>query len=142
MKYILDASVAVRWFLESNEFDKARQLRRDFENRVHELLAPETIIWETSNALIKAERQKLIVPGEAKAHFLNFLTTQPVLLSARRLVNRAMDIALQTQAGLYDCMYVVLADREKCELITADKRLVRNLQNRFPFVRSIATALF
>jgi predicted nucleic acid-binding protein len=62
-----------------------------------------------------------------------------VLLSARQLVHGALDIALQTRAGLYDCMYVVLADREKCELVTADQRLVGNLQNRFPFVRSIAT---
>src|SRR5438874_2270546 len=134
MKYVLDASVAVRWFLESNDYDKARRLRRDYENRIHELLAPETVIWETSNALIKTERQKLIVPGEAKAHFYNFLTTQPVLHGVRPLVHKAMDIALQTRAGLYDCMYVVLAEREACELVTADDRLIRNLQPMFPFI--------
>ncbi len=30
MKYILDASVSVRWFLESNDFDKARHLQNRF----------------------------------------------------------------------------------------------------------------
>jgi predicted nucleic acid-binding protein len=41
--------------------------------------------------------------------------------------------------GVYDCLYVALADREGCELVTADDRLVRNLQHRFPFIVSLAS---
>jgi predicted nucleic acid-binding protein len=29
--------------------------------------------------------------------------------------------------GVYDCLYVALAEREKCDLVTADEKLVRNL---------------
>lgn len=52
-----------------------------------------------------------------------------------------MSLALKTNAGLYDCMYVGLAEREKCEFFTADDRLIRILQRqaRFSFVRPIAT---
>lgn len=30
--------------------------------------------------------------------------------------------------GVYDCIYVALAEHEKCELVTADTTLVRVLQ--------------
>jgi predicted nucleic acid-binding protein len=52
-----------------------------------------------------------------------------------------MSLALKTNAGLYDCMYVGLAEREKCEFFTADDRLIRILQGQtqFAFVRSIAS---
>jgi predicted nucleic acid-binding protein len=36
------------------------------------------------------------------------------------------------------CLYVALAERERCELVTADDKLVRNLQPTFPFVRPLA----
>ena len=41
--------------------------------------------------------------------------------------------------GFYDCLYVALAERENCELVTADDKLIRNLQKTFPFVRDLAT---
>ena len=41
--------------------------------------------------------------------------------------------------GVYDCLYVALAEREQCELITADDRLVRSMQPLFPFVVSLAS---
>lgn len=134
MKYDIDASISAQWFLAPPLSAKAMQLRADYRNQVHELLAPETILWETANALLKAERQKLIHPGQATVHFYDFPTTQPGLCPAPPLVQRAMTIALRTRAGLYDCMYVVLADREQCPFMTADQRLLNNLQAHFPFI--------
>ncbi len=36
--------------------------------------------------------------------------------------------------GSYDCLYVALAEREGCELVTADERLLNSLGRQFPFV--------
>jgi predicted nucleic acid-binding protein len=41
--------------------------------------------------------------------------------------------------AIYDCLYVALAEQEKCELATADDRLVNNLQVQFPFIRHLST---
>jgi hypothetical protein len=41
MKYVVDASVALKWVLPEAQSGKARNLRDDFQNRVHELLAPD-----------------------------------------------------------------------------------------------------
>lgn len=102
MKYVVDASVAVLWELNDADDDKARRLRVDYQNRIHELFSPETIIWETANSLLKAERQKIIKPGHAELYYFDFLRTQPALCSAGPFVGRAIKIALQTRAGLYD----------------------------------------
>jgi predicted nucleic acid-binding protein len=49
-----------------------------------------------------------------------------------------MDLVLRTRAGLYDCMHVVLAEREQCAFVTADQRLVNDLQAQFPFLVPLA----
>ncbi len=41
------------------------------------------------------------------------------------LLPRAVELSSQRRIGVYDCLYVALAEREGCELVTADDRLVR-----------------
>ena len=41
--------------------------------------------------------------------------------------------------GVYDCLYVALAEQEKCELVTADTTLVRALQPTFSFIRTLSS---
>ena len=55
------------------------------------------------------------------------------------LLPRAIEISLQTRHGVYDCLYVALAEQEGCELLTADMRLINNLQPTFPFVTPLAS---
>jgi predicted nucleic acid-binding protein len=84
--------------------------------------------------LTKAERQKLIPAGGARMLIQDVLSTPPVLHAADPLLYRAVDISSQTRSAYYDCLYVALAEREGCELVTADDRLTRNLQLQFPFL--------
>jgi predicted nucleic acid-binding protein len=139
MKYVVDASVAVRWELQAADSDKARRLRAEYVNRIHEPLAPETIIWEMANSLIKAERQKNVPAGDAERLYYDFFTTQPALCSPRPFVARGLKIALGARAGLYDVFYALLAPQEQCELVTADLRMINNLQSTFPFIRPLSS---
>jgi predicted nucleic acid-binding protein len=50
---------------------------------------------------------------------------------------RAFALSSKIRIGIYDCLYVALADREQCELVTTDERLVRVLHEQFPFVVSL-----
>lgn len=34
-----------------------------------------------------------------------------------------MDIAMDTERSVYDCLYLALAEREGCRFVTADRRL-------------------
>jgi len=40
MRYVIDSSVAIKWVVPEPYSDKARQLRVDYENAVHDLIAP------------------------------------------------------------------------------------------------------
>ena len=51
---------------------------------------------------------------------------------------RAYALSSALQIGVYDCIYVAVAEREGCELITADSRLVNRLQTQFPFIKALA----
>ena len=55
------------------------------------------------------------------------------------LLDHAVDISSQTRSGLYDCLYVALAERAGCELVTDDQKLIANLKPHFRFIVSLAS---
>jgi predicted nucleic acid-binding protein len=69
---------------------------------------------------------------------INWVIVEPDSNKAARLRD-VFDISIQTRHNFYDCLYVALAERERCELLTADAKLVTNLQPTFPFITSLAT---
>lgn len=139
MKYVLDSSVALKWVLPEPDVSKAVQLRDDYHNGVHELLAPDIFPVETLHALTKAERRQRIAPANGWTLWQSLLADAPAMHSHLSLLGRAYQIASAARIGVYDCLYVALAEQEGCELITADGRLVASLQARFPFIRDLAS---
>ncbi len=140
MKYVSDCSTAFPAYVAEPLSGKAVALRDAYLNGIHELHAPDFITTEMSNALIVAERRGRIAVGDATRLFRDFLKQLPVLHPAwPDLLPRAHAIAAMTDASVYDCLYVSLAEREKCELVTADDRLVRILQPQFPFIIPLAS---
>lgn len=138
MKYVLDASVALKWVLPEPDSAKAVALRDDFRNQIHELLAPDIFPVEITHALTRTERQGRIAIGESGQHLADILTTLPDLHPPLPLLPRACELSSAMRIGVYDCLYLALAEREGCELVTADSKLVK-LQSSFPFVVSLAS---
>jgi predicted nucleic acid-binding protein len=134
MKYVLDSSVAFKWVVPEDDSDKANRLRDDFRKGIHQLFAPEFFPFELAHALTRAERQGRIPVGQAKLFWGDAMSTPPGLLPVLPLAGRAIDISSQARVGVYDCLYVALAEQEKCEFVTADDKLVKNLQAMFPFL--------
>jgi predicted nucleic acid-binding protein len=139
MKYVLDASVAAYWVLRNPLQAKALKLRTEYQQNIHELIAPSHFPGEIASALTKAERQKLFPVGSARRLIQHILNTAPVLYAIDSPINRAVEISSQTRTGFYDCLYVALAEQENCELITADDKLINALQKQFPFILSLAS---
>ncbi|HEY5314933.1 MAG TPA: type II toxin-antitoxin system VapC family toxin [Pirellulales bacterium] len=129
MKYVLDASVALKWVFGEEGSDKALQLRAEFVLGVHDILAPDIFAIEVGHALSKAHRQRKISEDEAHAYFIDLLSTPPRLYPSASLLPRAYEFALQSRASLYDCLYLALAEQSGCSLLTADQRLIQNLQS-------------
>jgi hypothetical protein len=82
MRYVLDASVALKWVLIEPDAAKARQLRDDFRNGIHELIAPDSFALEIAHALTKAERRGMI--RDAGGLWTDVMTTSPVALPLAR----------------------------------------------------------
>lgn len=133
MKFVLDASVALKWVLEEVDSDPARRLRQAFTQSVHDLIAPDTFAVEVAHALTKAERRGFIGSGHATLYLASILSTRPTLHSYLTLLPRAVEISSTVRIGVYDCLYLALAEREDCELVTADHRLI-NAMRGFPIV--------
>lgn len=139
MKYVLDSSVALKWYLAEADSAQALQLRADFQAALHQLLSPDLLPVECGHALTRAERRGIIAVGDADLHLLDLLSAGLLLFSHQPLLRRALAISSASRIGVYDCIYVALAERERCELITADDKLVKNLQGQFSFIKPLAS---
>ena len=141
MRYVIDCSTAVKWEVPEPDSPKAIRLRDDFRNGVHELLAPDIFPIEVANALYSAECKGRIA-GPFATNLADILRFGPVLDQATALLPRACGIirhAAGTRMGIYDCLYVALAKREGCALMTSDLRLRNALGATRPFIVPLAS---
>jgi predicted nucleic acid-binding protein len=137
MKHVLDASVGIKWVMNEIDSAKARQLRDDFRSRIHDLIAPDSFPLEAAHALTKAGRRGIVT--DATRLWVELMVDSPQLFPSVPLMLRALAIAGQARIGVYDGLYVALAEREGCELVTADARLINSLQPAYPFVIALAS---
>jgi predicted nucleic acid-binding protein len=127
MMYVLDASVALKTVLSEPDSPAAVKIRDEYRNQMHELLAPDTFVVEVAHALTRAERRNIIQIGEAQKLLTEIMTDRPILHPHLPLISRAVELSSQLRIGVYDCIYAALAERERCELLTADNKLVISL---------------
>jgi predicted nucleic acid-binding protein len=137
MNYVIDASVAFQWVVPEPDSPKALLLRDGFAKGLHELLAPDLFVPEIANALLIAERRGRVGKGKYPILLADVLSTPPHLHPAGPLLACVTAITSSFQVSVYDGLYVALAEREQCEFVTADDKLVNNLQPHFPFIRHL-----
>lgn len=123
---VLDASVALKWFVSQDEdaVDVAQLLLDDHaEGRVR-LVAPALLAHELLNALRRAGGRAPALREAMDAFFDVGVALAP---PDRELMLLAARIVAEQGTSTYDAAYVALASTLKCELVTADKRLARAL---------------
>jgi predicted nucleic acid-binding protein len=127
MKYVLDSCVAIKWVLPEAETPTAVRILNEFRRGLHELLAPDVFPVEVGHALAKAERKGTIRPPIGTRRLLNVMRNVPDLHPYLPLLPRAFAIASAARMGVYDCLYVALAEREGCDVLTTDVRMKNSL---------------
>ena len=135
MKFALDVNVALKWVLQEADSNLAQALRDDFAAGIHELIAPETFPIEAAHVLTRTERQGLITNAGRKLS--DIMANAPDLHPYMPLLGRAVDISRQCRLGVFDCLYVALAEREGCEIVSADQRMINSLAPHYPFVKHL-----
>lgn len=138
MKYVIDSSVGLKWELPELDSPKALAIRNDFTNWIHELIAPDVYAIEVAHAITRAERQSILTPSQGTLALGRMMGLLPTLFQSLPLLQRAYEISSKARIGVYDCLYVALAEREGCKLLTADQRLINSLRKEFSFLTDLA----
>ena len=122
---IIDASVAVKWFLPEKDSNKAEALLLSGQR----LIAPEIIRIEVAAAFTRLLRTGDFdrPTVETKLQKWQHALTQQAI-SLERTSNdfkTATKISMDIGHQLQDCLYVATAKRLNAPLITADKKLLK-----------------
>jgi len=123
MSVVVDASVACKWLvMEGDTLLAVTVLERE-----EPLLAPDFIVAEVCSVLWKKRRMGEI----SEQHTMEAVEALPgffdELVPTAALGETALNIALTLDHPVYDCFYLALAQSRKCQMITADKRLLGRL---------------
>jgi predicted nucleic acid-binding protein len=134
MNLVVDASVAAKWLFVEPDTGKARAILDSAESGELQLLAPEILPAEIANSLWKRTQRGDLDGASALGLFDGFQKVDFKLCRVQELIGPALNIAFRHHHPVYDCLYVVLARREGCDLVTADEKLYRAFAHDFPGV--------
>lgn len=123
--FVLDASVALRWFLDHPTPPYANRVKQFFLKGVRAVVPA---LWhlEMSNGLAVAERRSILTAADVDQAVIDIeqiaaasMDIDGSIVSARQ----ALATARAFQLSAYDAVYLDLARRERLPLATLDDRL-------------------
>lgn len=121
---VIDASVAVKWFVSEEASDKADEVSASD----YTLLAPRLIMTEVANALARKAIQKLITPLEAAEYVRALPQFLAGLLDVDDLIEPALQNACNHNHPIYDFIYLEAARRRDTKMLTADRKLIAKVK--------------
>ena len=124
-RFVVDASVVIKWFVPEVHHEAARRLLREG----FELLSPDLVRAEVGNVLWKKWRRGELSAGEAVAVLRDFGRFPLRIRSSEPLMEGAWTVAQRFGRSFYDGLYVALAVETESSLVTADLRLYNALRD-------------
>ena len=123
MRLVVDASVAVKWFVEEEFSAEAGRL---LESR-HELNAPRLLASEVGNALWRKARIGELERNRVGALAAGISDAPVRWAEDEEYCPDAVRLSLALDRPAYDCLYLALAHRLGATLVTADARFANAL---------------
>lgn len=122
-RYVVDASVGIKWFLPEIHSEPAGRLS-SLKASLH---VPAFFHLEIGNVLSKRIRRNELTPEEGEA-ILKELQRVPLQKhSNERLMKPAFALATETRRSFYDCLYLALAEVIDAQVVTADRKFCSSL---------------
>jgi predicted nucleic acid-binding protein len=118
-RVVVDASVAVKWFVPEELSADARVLLAT----AYRLLAPDLLWAELGNVLWKKHRRRELDQRTARRLLRDFSRVPIEFHSSERWADAALGPAIRHSVTVYDGLYLALAVGNGCRLMTADRRL-------------------
>jgi predicted nucleic acid-binding protein len=122
---IIDASVAVKWFIPEVDSDRAIALVGDRRLRAPPLLLTEVgnVIWKKLRRGDLTERFDLLARHAELQELVEIVGGRDA-----ELATRALELSLMLDHAIYDCVYLALAEADEELLVTADAGFRRKLE--------------
>lgn|SRR3989344_6203828 len=131
---IIDSSVAFKWLTpEEPQQEEAFLYLEKHLNKTNPILVPSLIFYELTNAwackghlTIKNVKDNI---GRVKEYNLKVAEIDFAILK------KAAELAKEYKISAYDAIYIALAQKKKCNFVTADQKLVSKVN--LPFVKTL-----
>jgi predicted nucleic acid-binding protein len=141
--WILDASVAAKWYLrDEKDTTKADAILHGHVRGTAPLLAPQLIRYEVTNSLLRAVRSNRInhdYAQRATRRFYALPIVEPSDSEERLAV--ALELAYGMGISFYDAVYVALAEELGRQVVTADRGLHDRVEEHLPSSTVLLEAL-
>ena len=132
---VVDASVAVKWFLREEETAKANLLLKGNDK----LVAPEIVYIEVISAITKRYRLGEITKDTVikKFNLWNEMVEEKIihLYPVKDLIQLSFLIASNLKYPIYDCIYLALAQSLNVPIISSDKKFLNIAKSVYKSVR-------
>lgn len=119
MRLVVDASVAVKWFLRANSDERylanAEAVAAAIEQSETELLAPVHWLAEVIGVLTRVE------PNLVDDALIFLDDMRPTLIQGVPVLKRAAELSITLNHHLFDTLYHAVALEEGATLVTADE---------------------
>jgi predicted nucleic acid-binding protein len=131
-KIVVDSSVVIKWFVPEPLSAESRRVLDGYQSGSFMLIAPDLLAAEIGNIVWKKYRFQGLAKADAEQIITSFREVDIEFTPAAELLSEALRIAMIHERTVYDSLYIALSERENCDYITADKRLVNEMSKSFP----------
>ncbi|MFH0702148.1 MAG: type II toxin-antitoxin system VapC family toxin [bacterium] len=131
--YVIDTSVAVKWFIVQPFYEQAIEILDLFEQNKCRLHAPSTIYLEFTNVLWKY--RTFFSLSEIQNILAKFLKFDLIVHEHTHLLKGALNIAIEYKRSVYDSIFIFLAKEIEADFITSDEKLVNAVSKELNFVK-------
>ena len=132
-QYVLDASVAAKWFLRGADetlLEEAMDVLRLHVARQVEFLVPDLFFAELANLLWRAERRGRCDRETTDGGLSRTVGLNMPSYDSGELAPKAVSIARAIGVSVYDGIYLALSEDAGATLLTADEKLARAARGR------------
>jgi len=126
---VVDASVAVKWFVPEKHYEEALRLRDAYLDGRVDLVSPGLVVYEVANALRFHRVYKLSLEDIVSAvkDIVDLGVVRRLTLEAWL---RAVELSVNMGVSIYDAVYGAMALILNGVLVTSDEKLRERIENK------------
>jgi len=136
LNYVIDSSVALKWFSIEEEVDLDKALKLQFEiiDLSSSITVPDIFFYEIMNVLLK---KKEFTRKDMEDALISLYEMYPQIIHPNpEFFKKTICLAKEENLTFYDAVFITSAIDNNCILITEDLKMLK-LQPKYSFIKSL-----